>query len=412
MNLAKFLDERGLVFQHTGESLEEITKTKRTIYMGIDPTADSLHVGSLLALMVIRHFLSDGHKVVILVGGGTATIGDPSGKTEERVLLDEETVKNNSKKMREQITKVLGSGDFIIADNAEWLGTVPILSFLRDIGKHFSVNEMLRKESVRHRIEDEDSSISFTEFSYMLLQAYDFYVLNRDYDCDLQFGGSDQWGNITAGIELIRKKTGKEAHGITSPLLLDKKTGRKFGKTESGTIWLDPKKTSAFHFFQFWFNTPDDVVEDYLKYYTSESVSKIKTLVEKSKEEPEKRVAQTFLANKVTSLIHGDEMAKSVENVSKAIFSNKFDKLTDKEKQILFEVVPCFEVKDEISLVDLLVESSLAKSKRDARTLIESGAVSIDGEKIKDTSFKVDKNNFKGGMVVLKKGKREILILH
>ncbi len=412
MNLAKFLKERGLVFQHTGESLEEITNTKRTIYMGIDPTADSLHVGSLLALMVIKHFLNDGHKVVILIGGGTATIGDPSGKTEERVLMNENAVKENAEKMKEQITAVLGSGDFTIANNIDWLGTVPILTFLRDIGKHFSVNEMLRKESVKQRIENPEASISFTEFSYMLLQAYDFFVLNKDYDCDLQFGGSDQWGNITAGVELIRKKTGKDAHGITSPLLLDKKTGRKFGKTESGTIWLDPKKTTAFQFFQFWFNTSDDSVEEYLKYYTDLSLTEIKKLMDKSNNAPEKRIAQTFLAHKITALIHGEDMAKNVENVSKALFSNEFKNLTDAERKILLDVVPNYKLENDISIVDLLVESKLATSKRDARTLIDSGAVSLKGEKIEDVELVLNKEDFQKEFVILKKGKRGILLLH
>ena len=414
--LAEKLKNKGLIFQHTSEELEEITKNTSTLYLGVDPTADSLHVGNLLAFMTVRLFHEYGYKIVILVGGGTATIGDPSGKTEERVLMDEETIDKNTDKLRKQISVALASDDFELVNNKDWLGKISTLDFLRDVGKHFTVNDMLRKESVKRRIEDPDSSISFTEFAYMLLQAYDFYVLHEKFGCDLQLGGSDQWGNITAGVELIRKKSQKTAHGITSPLLLDKTTGRKFGKTEAGTIWLDSKKTSPFQYYQFWYNTDDESAGEYIKYYTLLEEKEIEKIVEKTKDKPEERLVQTTLAFEATKFIHGEESAVLVQNISKALFNNDLSKLSKGEKDMLLEAVPHHAIKKEDmekgkSYVDILLESELASSKRDARTLLESNAVMIDGVKIEEPEGVLEKGSVKGGISILRKGKRDILLV-
>lgn len=416
--LTQELEFRGLVFQYTSDTLDEVTGSKKTLYLGVDPTADSLHVGNLLSFMTVRHFLEHGHKVVILVGGGTATIGDPSGKTAERVLMDDETIGKNAEKIRAQIHTVLGSGEFELVDNKDWLGDISVLNFLRDIGKHFTVNDMLRKESVKRRIEDPDSSISFTEFSYMLLQAYDFFILNEKFGCNLQLGGSDQWGNITAGVELIRKKKQAETYGLTTPLLLDKNTGRKFGKTESGTIWLDPEKTSPFNYYQFWYNIDDESASEYIKYYTLLSKTEIEEIISESKEKPEERMVQTRLAYESTVMIHGKEQADAVQNMSKALFKNDVETLSSKEKEMLKTTVPSMEIASEelingLPLVDILVKSELASSKRDARTLIESNAIMIHGEKVTDPQEMMNAEKMSSnGITILRKGKRDILLLY
>lgn len=419
-NLAEELTYRGLVFQHTGETLEAITNTQRTLYLGVDPTGDSLHVGHLLQFMIVRRFLEHGHKVIVLLGGGTATIGDPSGKTEERVLLDDNVVKNNTERLRSQITTLLGGTEYTLVDNAEWLMSVPILDFLRDVGKHFTVNDMLRKESVRRRIEDPDSAISFTEFSYMLLQAFDFYILSDRHGCDLQLGGSDQWGNITAGVELVRKKGGKEVHGITAPLLVDPTTGRKFGKTEGGgAVWLDPKKTSPFQYFQFWYNTQDESAREYIKYYTTLEKEEIETLVADSLEHPEERRTQSRLAFEATKLVHGEEEANRVRNISFALFKGTFDDLDATERETLLQIVPSHgisseQLQKEKSVTELLTETGLATSNRDARTLVTNGGVTLAGKKVEQVSATVTKEDFSknNNIVLLKKGKRDVVLLH
>jgi len=412
--LAEELTYRGLVNQHTGESIDEITSKERTLYLGIDPTGDSLHVGNLLILMAVRRFYEHGHKIIILVGGATATIGDPSGKTEERVLMDEKTVEENANKIRKQIQSVINTEDFKLVDNNDWLSKVSILEFLRDTGKYFTVNDMLRKESVKRRIEDPESSISFTEFAYMLLQAHDFSVLNEKYGCDLQVGGSDQWGNIVTGVELIRKKKQTEAHAFTIPLLLDKSTGRKFGKSEKGAVWLDAKKTSPFHFYQFWYNTEDESAREYLKYYTTLEESEIEKINKDSEASPEMRIAQTALAYEVTAIVHGKETAEKIKNISVALYSGDFKKLTHSEKEVLLSSVPSYKMVDEkgISIIDLLTETELATSKREARTFVESGAVTLRGEKIDDVEKLIKKGDVKDAITILKKGKRDIMLLY
>jgi len=416
MKLSETLRRRGYVHQHSSETLEEITDNKkRTLYLGIDPTADSMHVGHLMGLLVMRRFLEDGHKIVLLTGGGTGMIGDPGGKSEERNLLDAKTIKHNTKAVANQIKKAFGSSNFIEVDNAGWLSKVKLLEFLRDVGKHFTVNAMIKKDIVRDRLEKE-SPISFTEFSYSLLQGYDFLHLNKEYGCDLQVGGSDQWSNILAGVEYIRRKENKTVYAFTWPLLVNKSTGKKFGKSEGGAVWLDPKKTSPFEFYQFWLNADDGVVEEYLLKMTLLSIEEIEKIMAEHKNNPAERVAQKKLTLEVTTLVHGAEEALRVQKISEVLFGGgDLAKLSRKEKELLLETAPRYQIPDSkigTPVVDILAECPWTLSKREARTLIESGAISLDDEKITDVSFMVSLKGGKGDLMLLRKGKKDVLVLY
>lgn len=303
-NLAEILKERGYVYQHSSP-LEEIVGESRTLYLGIDPTADSMHVGHLQAMIVLRRFIEHGHRVILLVGGGTGMIGDPSGKSEERVLLDESTLAQNARGMQAQAKKLFGSGNFRMMDNSAWLSKLNLIEFLRDVGKNFSVNAMMARDSVKERLENREQGISYTEFSYMLLQAYDFLHLYEKEGCTLQLGASDQWGNMVSGVDLIRRKSGKTAYALSFPLLINKSTGKKFGKSESGTVWLDAAKTSPFEFYQFWFNTADADVEEYLLKMTLLPKAEIDAVMQEQRANPANRPAQKRLAAEVTMLVHG-----------------------------------------------------------------------------------------------------------
>ncbi len=313
--LSEVLKERGYVYQHSADLVEIADGQMRTVYEGFDPSADSLHVGNLMGMLVLRRFLEAGHKVLLVVGGGTGMIGDPSGKSEERTLLTAEQVAHNSARIAKQAEKLFNSKNFTLVNNADWLGKLNILDFLRDVGKGFSVNEMMRRDSVKERLEGREQGISYTEFSYMLLQAYDFLYLHQQYGCDWQHGSSDQWGNIVSGIDLIRRHTGKTVYGTTHGLLINKSTGRKFGKSEGGAVWLDPEKTSPFEFYQFWFNTSDEDVEEYLLKMTLLPKEDIDAVMEEQRANPAGRAAQKKLAYEVTKLVHGEDEAKKAQNL-------------------------------------------------------------------------------------------------
>ncbi len=400
MKLSEILRERGYIYQHSSP-VEEITDGQaRTLYLGIDPTADSMHVGHLQAMLVLRRFLEGGHKVIVLLGGGTGMIGDPSGKSEERVLLDEETLARNAEGVRKQAQKLFQSDNFQIQNNLDWLGKLKVIDFLRDIGKHFSVNAMMARDSVKDRLENRDQGISYTEFSYMLLQSYDFLHLFEAEGCDLQIGASDQWGNMVSGVDLIRRKTGKTAYALSFPLLVNKATGKKFGKSEGGAVWLDPKKTSAFDFYQFWFNTDDSDVEEYLLKMTMLPKADIDEVMAEQKENPASRTAQKNLAFEVTALVHGEEEAEKVAKASEDLFSGASS-----------ENAPTVKVESTISLVDALVASNLATSKREARQFIADGAVQLNSTKETDEGRVLNAEDFKEGKALLKRGKRNIVAL-
>lgn len=413
MKLSEVLRERGYVYQHSSEKLEEITDgAKRTLYLGVDPTADSMHAGQLMGILVLRRFVEDGHKLIIIVGGGTGMIGDPGGKSAERNLLSDEMVDANAKALHTQFKQLLGGVDFEMVNNAEWLRKLNLMEFLRDVGKHFTVNEMIKKDTVRPRIETPDQSISYTEFSYMLLQAYDFLELHTRYDCDLQVGGSDQWGNILPGVDLIRRKTGDTAYALSWPLLVDKATGKKFGKSEGNAVWLDAKKTMPYQFFQFWLNTADDAVEEMLLKMTLLSRAEIDDVLMKHAENPGKRHAQIALATAVTTLVHGEAAAHAAQGVSEVLFADKdLSDIAPDTADALKKEAPSATIKLGLPIVDALVASGLASSKREARQFIEDGAVNLSGETVKDVTRALEEKDFANGIALLKRGKRHVSVL-
>jgi len=382
MDILEDLKYRGLINQVTNlEGLKKrLKKGKLVLYCGFDPTAKSLHIGHLLHLITLKRFQIAHHQPIVLIGGGTGLIGDPSGKKTERPLNSSATVNKWKKEIAEQVKNIFSTSknSVIFVDNYEWLGKVKTIDFLRDIGKYFTVPYMLAKESIKNRLE---SGISFTEFSYMVLQAFDFYHLAEKYHCELQIGGSDQWGNITAGVELVKKKLNKEVFGLSSPLVT-KSDGTKFGKTASGTIWLDAELTSPYQFYQFWINTDDTDVIIFLKYFTFLSRDKIEKLATKVKQEPEKKLAQKTLALEVTKLVHGETAAEQAEKISQALFYGKIKSLTLKELETAFQDVPSFTFKSitKIPLVDLLVKASVSSSKRQAREDIQNKIININGQ--------------------------------
>ncbi|MFA5392620.1 MAG: tyrosine--tRNA ligase [Candidatus Paceibacterota bacterium] len=415
MDILEDLQYRGLINQVTNlEGLKNrLKKGKIILYCGFDPTANSLHIGNLLHLINLKRFQMANHQPIILIGGGTGLIGDPSGKKIERSLNSLATVKKWKKEIIEQVKNIFNTSknSVIFVDNYEWLGKVKTIDFLRDIGKYFTVPYMLAKESVKSRLE---SGISFTEFSYMVLQAFDFYYLAEKYNCELQIGGSDQWGNITAGVELVRKKlNNKEVFGLSTPLVTNP-DGTKFGKTASGTIWLDAKLTSPYQFYQFWVNTDDIDVITFLKYFTFLSKDKIEELATKVKQEPEEKLAQKTLALEVTKLVHGGKAAEQAEKISQTLFYGKIKSLTLKELETAFQDVPSYilEKVPQISLVDLLVKASVSCSKRQAREDIQNKIININGQifdKIDQTIF--HSICFYNKYLVVKRGKKNYYLV-
>ncbi len=375
------LQDRGLINQLTDTNkINQILDKKATLYCGFDPTADSLHVGSLLPLITLLRFKKAGHTILPLIGGATGMIGDPSGKAKERTLNDEGTVISFKNAITNQIKNIVG--DVKVVDNVEWTSGMSVLSFLRDIGKHFSVNMMLNKDSVKSRIEREEQGISFTEFSYQLLQSMDFHHLFKEMNCNLQLGGSDQWGNITSGIDLIHKKEGNDTQvaGITIPLLV-KANGEKFGKSESGAIWLSAEKTSPFDFFQFWLNVSDEDIKRFFKMFSFRSIEEIDKIF-KEDENRTKPLAQRLLAIELTELVHGTAAKNSVLHMAKALFESDFEDM-EKEDFIGLEKsgMKILETSD-LGLISNIVSSGLAKSRTQAREFLKSGAISINGKKV------------------------------
>jgi tyrosyl-tRNA synthetase len=416
MNLLPDLEFRGLLFQSTDreELARRLAERPITLYIGFDPTADSLHVGSLLPILLLRRFQLAGHNPIAVVGGGTGLIGDPSGKTNERTLNTKDIVQDWTDSIRRQIEPFLDfdnpTNPAQIVSNYEWLGQLEMIDFLRGIGKHFTVGAMLAKESVRSRLE---AGISFTEFAYMILQAYDFLQLNEHYNCQMQAGGSDQWGNITAGIDLIRRMKGESAYGLTIPLVT-KSDGTKFGKTEGGAIWLDAEKTTPYQFYQFWINATDDDVIGYLKFFTFLSHEEILALEKEVQEKPWERAAQRTLAREVTALVHGQEAMESAENISQALFSGKVAELSAEEIAQGLNDVPSMTMDGtkEIEVVQLLVDAGLSPSKRRAREDVQNGAVYINDEKSTDTDrVLTPADALAGKFTVLRRGKNKYFLL-
>jgi tyrosyl-tRNA synthetase len=384
MNLLDELDRRGAIDDVTDRAaLEELLKTQQSIYIGFDPTADSLHVGSLLPALMLARFQRAGHRPVVLVGGATGMIGDPSGRTTERQLQTTDTIEANVNAIRKQLERFVtfeGPSAAITVNNYDWTHDKSYLWFLREIGKHFTVNHMLAKESVRSRLEDREHGISYTEFSYMLLQAFDFLNLYENQACRIQGGGSDQWGNITAGIELIRRKGAGQAFGITFPLLTTS-SGEKFGKSAGNAVWLDPNRTSPYQFYQYWINTDDRDVERFLKLFTFLAVDEIATICANP---PEQRIAQKRLAVEVTRLVHGEEAVAQAEKASQVLFGGDVTGLSDKDLTEIFTDVPSFSFQSGSKIADAMVQSTATTSKSEAIRLIKSGGVYWNNNRVTD----------------------------
>ena len=419
----KLLDEfrwRGILYE-VSQGLEELAARERlTAYIGFDPSAASLHVGSLLPVMALARFQRHGHRPIALVGGGTGLVGDPSGKSEERPLLSKQQIEENLAGLRKQLEPFL---DFtarenaaLMINNADWLASIPMMDFLRDVGKFFTVNYMLNKESVHRRLESEEG-ISFTEFSYMLLQAYDFLMLFDRHRCLLQMGGSDQWGNITAGMDLIGKLRRVQAHGLVFPLVTAS-TGKKFGKTEAGTVWLDPALTSPYRFYQFWINTDDRDVISYLKFFTWLSKAEVDEVEQALRSAPEKRAAQLRLAREVTRLVHGETALAGAERASQALFGEEISALTPQELLDVFAEAPSAPLERTkldspgMSIVDVAVHAGLAASKGEARRLLEGGGVYLNNRRVVDPKLIVTVDDaLHGRFLVLRRGQKEFRLV-
>lgn len=415
-NLFAELEWRGFVHHATQGIGTHLAAGRRTVYCGFDPTASSLQLGNLMPVMLLRHFQLAGHKPIVLMGGGTGLIGDPSGKRNERPLLSKEQIRENLQHQRDQMAKLLdfdGPAQALVLNNADWLVKQSLVDFLRDTGKHFSVNVMLQKESVKARL---DTGISYTEFSYMLLQAFDFLHLFRERGCTIQVGGSDQWGNITAGIDLIRRVEGEtgEAHGLVAPLVT-MASGAKFGKTEAGAIYLDSALTSPYKFYQFWYNVDDRDVGPYLKLFTLLSRHDIDAQVKAHQKDPSRREAQARLAAEVTTLVHGRQSTENAIAVNAVLFSDLDPRQVQASAlDLLAQEIPTARVQsgDGLSLVDAVVQAGLAKSKSEARRAIEQGGIYVNQERVKDPARKIESPDWlSGGSLLLRKGKKDYALL-
>ncbi|MFQ1777967.1 tyrosine--tRNA ligase [Aeromonas veronii] len=405
------LTERGLVAQNSDPAaLADHLATPRTVYCGFDPTAGSLHIGHLVPLLMLRRFQLAGHTPVALVGGATGLIGDPSFKATERSLNSADTVQGWVASLSAQIRALLPADDGLSApqlvNNGDWMGQMSALDFLRDIGKHFSVNAMLARESVRQRLARPDQGISFTEFSYALLQSYDFAVLHQRLGCTLQIGGNDQWGNITSGMDLTRRLHQAQVHGMTLPLIT-KADGTKFGKTEGGAVWLDPALTSPYAFYQFWLGTADEDIYRFLRYYSFMSLSEIDALEAEDAKRQGRKQAQQVLANELTELVHGKAALAAVQRISELLFSGDVARLGESDlAQLAQDGMPSSTVSGETDLVSLLVSSGLANSKRIARELLAAGAISLNGVLKQDDQLSANDRLF-GRYLLLRRGKKQ-----
>ena len=401
MKLSEELQWRGFWNQTTFTDDKLIDSENFTLYLGTDPSADSLHVGHLAVYMMVRHFLERGHKVFLLVGGGTGMIGDMRD-TEERNLLPYEEIEHNKQALKSQVSRIFAGRDFTLVDNADWLADLELLPFLRDIGKNFNMADLVSREFFKARINN-SKGLSFAEFTYTLLQGYDFWHLFNQYGVNLQIGGSDQWGNLLSGVDLIRKKENAEVYAMTAPLLINKSTGRKFGKSEGGAVWLDENKTSVYKFYQFWLNVDDESAIEYMKIFTMLDRDTIEAIAENHAVNPGARSAQKVLAREVTDIVHGSARRESVERVTEVLFGGgDFKKLSDDDLGALAEEIPCVDAG--IDVIEALVKSGAVGSNGEAKRLLKSGAISLNGEKLAENKVVNDTS-------LLKKGKNTFVLI-
>jgi len=414
MTLAEELKTRGLI-EHFSAEPEKIFSMPRTVYVGVDPTADSLHVGHLTWVLLMKRLGEAGHKLVFLVGGGTGMIGDPKDKG-ERTMLDEKTVAANTRTLQKQLKGLLGKISFRMVDNAEWLRQEKLLPFLRDVGKYFTVNDLIKRELIKKRLDTPDESISYTEFTYALLQGLDYLTLHQKYGVDLQIGGSDQWTNVLSGVDLIHKRLGKDVYAFAFPLTTDA-SGKKFGKSEGNAVWLDSKKTSPFRFYQFWINLPDANIEKYLKVYTFLSLSEIETLMTTHQANPAERQAQETLARLVTEIVHGPASTAQAAAATDALFGGTpFNELSREALEVALAEAPSVkltkaDLKVGFSLAEALMTGGLASSKSDARRLIEGKGITLSGQTIESPDQKIFLGDLADGYALVRKGKQGVLML-
>lgn len=403
LKLSEELTWRGFVNQTTYKNLSALDGSPIIFYWGVDPSADSMTIGNLAAAMMVKCFIKHGHKAVLLVGGATGMVGDPDGKAGERDLLSLENIEANKQKIAAQYRQVFGNHGFDLVDNYDWFKDMNYLQFLREVGKHVPTRQMLARDFVQKRLSEEGAGISYAEFSYVLIQAYDFLVLNQTLGVTLQVCGSDQWGNSIAGVDLIRRKTGNEAHVYSAPLVINQATGQKFGKTEEGAIWLDPAKTTPTQFYQFWINTDDAGVEGYLKVYTELEPDEIEQIMTKQLERPEERLAQTRLAQEVTALVHGKDKMIEAETVTDYLIGRSSIGEASSVLEEIRKEIPSIGSSEGGSIVEALVQSGLASSNSEARRLIQSNAVSVNGQKVQRENF--EPSDFLNGRLLLRRGK-------
>ncbi len=411
-SLTQELIRRGFVNQTTFKSMKDLDSTKRTFYLGVDPSAASMTIGNLASIMMVRTFIRHGHKAILLIGGATGMIGDPDGKNEERELKPLEEIEQNKKQIVDQYKTILDGLDFEVVDNYSWFKDMNYLDFLRDIGKKVPMRQMLGRDFVNKRLSADGMGISYAEFSYVLVQAYDFLHLHKEKGATLQICGSDQWGNAIAGVDLIRRVTGNETHVWSTPLVVNKSTGVKFGKSESGAVWLNPDMTTPYQFYQFWLNLDDAGVDDYLRIYTEISEEDISATMSDFEKNKSQRAAQKKLAYEATKFIHGLDTANSVRKISEALFGNtSFNSLATQDFVQLSKELGSTKVSKDDSLIDILVASHLASSKGDARRFIEAKAVYINGTQIGPENVTLDPDTFIEGYMLLRRGKNNQTVI-
>ena len=427
--MTDFIDElkwRGLIHDSTPGLQEYLKDSQRTAYIGFDPTSDSLHIGSLVPIMLLAHFQKSGHQPIALVGGATGMIGDPSGKSSERNLMDEVTLKKNESCIKEQLSQFLSFDDkfsnhAIIKNNYDWMKDFSFLDFIRDIGKHITINYMKSKDSVKNRIDsDSGTGMSFTEFTYQLVQGYDFLFLNREYNCSIQMGGSDQWGNITTGMELIRRIDNSKGYALTCPLIT-KSDGSKFGKSEGGNIWLDPKKTSAYKFYQYWLNSSDEDAKNYIKIFTFLDQNKIEELISEHNAEPHLRVLQKALASEVTRMVHSQGELDNAEKASRVLFSKNFlSEINDVEETIFLDIfegvtmaeISLNEIKNGVEITKLLHEKTgFLSSNSDAKRALGENSIAVNKNKVDKDYVVGEKDLIKNKYIVVNRGKKKTFLI-
>lgn len=414
MTIAEELKARGLL-EHSFTEPEEILSTPRIAYNGFDPSADSLQIGNLASILFMKRLADAGHKIIFLAGGGTGMIGDPK-ENGERPMMDEKTVAVNTRAIKKQFKQVLGRTPFKLVDNADWLMSVKLMPFLRDVGKYFTINDLIKRELIKKRLETPDESISFAEFTYALLQGYDYLTLYQKYGCDLQVGGSDQWTNILSGVDLIKKRLGKQVYALGIPLVTDS-AGKKFGKSEGNAIWLDAKKTSPFRFYQFWINLSDAGIENYLKVYTFLPLPEINALMELHRRNPGERQAQETLARLVTEIVHGPAATAQAAAASDALFGDTpFNELSRDALAVTLAEAPSVEISrrdltEGSPLAEALVAGGLASSKSDARRLIDGKGITLGGMTIDNPDQKIYSGDLPGGYALVRKGRQGVLVL-